>query len=459
MRPPTLHPKTSHAMPDYTPIWVRRKNTRDRPSRAKKADRPSRAENAVDPATGPQVPQRWSARAPKRVLSTTSPRMTRKRKMAGLPGALDAPAASQHRRLSPLERLPTELLEQVFLSSMNLHLPNASPHIGTRLSSEHVYTSFALDAFCPRSDAPDPVVQSAVLSRRWMTPDRFDRILVQWARRLDVEVMRCSPVEDGSDAGMCAVCYGYGVSVSDLCVDTWLVHLADGALIPPGLLRPPFTHERLQLLRKLMELGAGIDWLGSTTGEIASASLREAVLGRDVEAVDYLTRIELGLHIGHELLRLAVLDAGCEQAIVHDLIERGADPIPGWSTIRWDDAELWAWSHAHDLPWLRKGLMYVRHATWSHLDLAAGSVTPRGRRLGWRCTASSCPGTAPSLYPSTTARIRIPHLRPYLLHPRTRHGVVASIARERQSATSGCRSGTCTLDDLKRNELMKRYPE
>jgi hypothetical protein len=49
--------------------------------------------------------------------------------------------------MSPLERLPTELLVEVFLYCMNLNLPRSSPVIGGKLSSESVYTRTILAAF------------------------------------------------------------------------------------------------------------------------------------------------------------------------------------------------------------------------------------------------------------------------------------------------------------------------
>ena len=49
--------------------------------------------------------------------------------------------------MSLLERLPTELLEEIFLYSMNLDLPRSSPVIGGKLSSEVVYIRTVLAAF------------------------------------------------------------------------------------------------------------------------------------------------------------------------------------------------------------------------------------------------------------------------------------------------------------------------
>ena len=51
------------------------------------------------------------------------------------------------RKMSRLEKLPTELLEKVFLYCFNLDLPRASPVIGGKLSSDHIYMRTMIKAF------------------------------------------------------------------------------------------------------------------------------------------------------------------------------------------------------------------------------------------------------------------------------------------------------------------------
>lgn len=49
--------------------------------------------------------------------------------------------------MSLLEKLPTELLETIYLYCLNLALPNSSPIIGAKLSSDAIYTKTILAAF------------------------------------------------------------------------------------------------------------------------------------------------------------------------------------------------------------------------------------------------------------------------------------------------------------------------
>ena len=90
-------------------------------------------------------------------------------------------------KLSRLESLPTELLEQIFLQSLNIDLPLASPHLTTMLSSIHMKTTLVLKVFSTedvyddhgvifsrryRAGSSQPAIgelQSRILKCRWMT--------------------------------------------------------------------------------------------------------------------------------------------------------------------------------------------------------------------------------------------------------------------------------------------------
>lgn len=59
------------------------------------------------------------------------------------------PAHSEH---SPLENLPTELREQIFLQCLNFNLPLASSHLGSALSSTSTKMAVVMKIF-PSDDA------------------------------------------------------------------------------------------------------------------------------------------------------------------------------------------------------------------------------------------------------------------------------------------------------------------
>ena len=51
--------------------------------------------------------------------------------------------------MTSLERLPTELLEKIFLMSLNFNLPRSSPIIGIKLSNQYIYTTTTVAIFEP----------------------------------------------------------------------------------------------------------------------------------------------------------------------------------------------------------------------------------------------------------------------------------------------------------------------
>ena len=75
--------------------------------------------------------------------------------------------------MSLLEKLPTELLERVYLYAMSIDLPRSSPIIASKLSRDLIYIQTIIAAFDPTWDAchaararyePDPSVVSSLVS-------------------------------------------------------------------------------------------------------------------------------------------------------------------------------------------------------------------------------------------------------------------------------------------------------
>lgn len=86
---------------------------------------------------------------------------------------------------SPLERLPTEILEMIFMYSLNLSLPRASPTLGKRLASNHMKTNLFLLVFPSEDEKLRHIdylldilgteesignLQSDILALKWATP-------------------------------------------------------------------------------------------------------------------------------------------------------------------------------------------------------------------------------------------------------------------------------------------------
>ena len=107
---------------------------------------------------------------------------------------------------SPLERLPTEILEMIFLYSLNLSLPRASLLLGGRLASNHMKTNLFLLVFPSRGDQLEHVeyllrvlstedaignLQSDILSLRWVTPAFVRGMVDTFMVRTTVRELKC----------------------------------------------------------------------------------------------------------------------------------------------------------------------------------------------------------------------------------------------------------------------------
>lgn len=185
---------------ELTPVRIRGKNARGRPQK-RKLNEDSTAAEPSRPRGRP-----WKRLSTAVVLSpshstaSSSVSDSTKRRRRG-------PKPPREVVLSPLELLPVELLQSIFLDSLNLSLPLCSPRLGSVLSSKHVKIALVTRAFCNcerygnlvATESSDIDVhdrdlveqykslQSGLLRLKWMTLDFFkeciDTFLVRIAAR------------------------------------------------------------------------------------------------------------------------------------------------------------------------------------------------------------------------------------------------------------------------------------
>jgi len=136
---------------DLTPIRVSGKNRRDNSKKAiakRKAlvssmKRSTKSANPVQQRRTPGRPLKEPTSNAVLQISASSTPSSKKAKKRTLENI------KSKRKMSLLEKLPTEILEAVFLYCLNLELPRASPVIAGKLSSEIVYLHTILYAFGP----------------------------------------------------------------------------------------------------------------------------------------------------------------------------------------------------------------------------------------------------------------------------------------------------------------------
>ncbi|MCJ1349712.1 hypothetical protein MMC31_007953 [Peltigera leucophlebia] len=124
--------------------------------------------------------------------------------LASRPTSQKTTASSVSRVLSPLERLPTELLGLIFFQCLNLNLPLASSNLGSALSSFYVKSRLFFMAFSSEnfsyyhfklkhsdelhsilwSEREIAILQTSILKCRWMTLDFLHQCMPHYLEKV-----------------------------------------------------------------------------------------------------------------------------------------------------------------------------------------------------------------------------------------------------------------------------------
>jgi hypothetical protein len=252
--------------------------------------------------------------------------------------------------------LPQELLELIFLHSMNTSLPLASPLLGRMLSSPAVTLELTMRIFFhtldhttnyrDRKKRSDKAAQSFLLTRRFFTWDFFRK----YVQRSHDEMVRLR--------GKAWEKTGVEVPGWKMFDGLWpfrfttipYLAFADGLYVPEKLLHGPWDEGKTNLLYVLVSLNGEIDWEGSMAGETAKMGIREAVEQRNERAVAALsTLMGVPKQIDTGLLRYAVTECGCDVNILRHLLFNAQILAQNVTKDQLDflDTRLWAWADAH----------------------------------------------------------------------------------------------------------------
>ena len=299
-------------------------------------------------------------------------------------------------QLSRLEQLPTEIAQTIFEYSVNLDLPLASTVLAEQLSSRHLHHALTsaivrpvLGFWSPKyagKTERDNVTR--LFSSRFMDWYFF----VSWMRS-EVETIPSSSKTQfvNMDLRYKAVDHVEDVDWHkslDKVLGVLYASLGfSQRIVPPKkLLRGPWSLEAEQLLTLFVN---GEPELDHVSLEIASQGYSEAVAQKRRGVVEQFRWLRTP--VTQELLRQAILDDGCDQAIVLDLLHAALDVIPsqdrtsrraGQALKHIDidvfDSLLWAWADRaleagnEKGSWLKKALRHI--ADYERLDSHTFSV-------------------------------------------------------------------------------------
>ncbi|EOA90360.1 uncharacterized protein SETTUDRAFT_103177 [Exserohilum turcica Et28A] len=224
--------------------------------------------------------------------------------------------------LAPIERLPVELLQQIFVQAdYNLALLQASPYIASRLSSGYIYNAtcnhYLTEVHGQR--AQQSAAQTQIFASKWMTWDFFQSWCI---RRFETAGCLCDHTpEDGCFDAQWPPNFNDATTMIFSRSHLPRLSFVKGR-IPKKLLRGPWSQEKIEFLRFLLWITSmSVDWNDPETAKIAVEGRRQAILKRKLEAVELFNHNRrLGKPPSLDTLCFAVTEAGCDRSIVFDTL-------------------------------------------------------------------------------------------------------------------------------------------
>ncbi|KAF2689578.1 hypothetical protein K458DRAFT_358454 [Lentithecium fluviatile CBS 122367] len=257
-----------------------------------------------------------------------------------------------------LRGLPQELLEMIFLYSMNPSLPRASPDLGRKLTSQAVTMEFVMRSFFhtvehkvvntrERKITSDPIIQSELLACRFFTWNFF---LDYVKKAHSTLITQRGKIWEKAGVDVPGPKDFDGLWPYRFTRITYL-SFAEGFHVPEKLLHGPWSEDKASLLYVLVSLGGEIDWQGTMAGETAKEGLREAIAEKNERAVAALS-VLLGVTqaLDTRTLRYAVIDCGCNIHIVRHLLFNAQilHETAAKGVLNFHDPKLWQWADSHE---------------------------------------------------------------------------------------------------------------
>ncbi|KAJ4351448.1 uncharacterized protein N0V89_006790 [Didymosphaeria variabile] len=245
--------------------------------------------------------------------------------------------------LSYIERLPTELIQPIFLASgPNLALPLTSHYIAAKLSHKSTYYAVCTQ-YLKKRLIHNPNVslnQTRLFASKWMTWEYFKSFLFD-----AFEHIGC----------LC------GKTAQEGCFDAqWPPNFEDATAmtfsrshcpaltfvkcrLPVKLLHGPWTQDKIQFLRFLLWMTSmTVEWANPEVLNIVREGRRQAFLEKNLEAVQLFNHNRrLGRSPDLGSVRFAVIEADCVRSIVYDTMASAR--LSGSRGRDWDCAELDEW--------------------------------------------------------------------------------------------------------------------
>jgi hypothetical protein len=236
---------------------------------------------------------------------------------------------------SPLERLPLEILVQIFIDSMEISLPQSSVYLAKALSSEWVISQYLTKANTLTVPQINRMMRCRFFNHEWLAINYE-------------EFQKHTEKDDSHDSCSC--------DQDNHCGQEILV-------FPDHLIRSPWTLEKCNLYRNFaitrekQKLPRDLSHMS-----ILLRGLTDAISEQNIPAVLMLLKsyeifedpCSISTYpnpLPHSILRKAIMSHGCDETIVTMLLIYGlhfvGDPTTSPMAINYSDVELWNWAEMH----------------------------------------------------------------------------------------------------------------
>lgn len=272
-------------------------------------------------------------------------------------------------KLSSFEQLPLELLEKIFLDSLNPALPLCSRHLENQLSRDLLKCELTMNILCRRHDELGDAERGRLLACRFFTWEFIIRY-TQWAHKqgISIEGLDDYPFLSGSERSVKTYEERLDEHLESLRDDQGCIpfnhrivfqeefppveetfpHLAGlkKIAIPEKILHGPWDDDAIRFLRLMVLSWCTLDWLGTSTGEVAIQGTLDAIRNGENEVLTYFFHTStVNVPPTTEMLRTAIVDADCDLGTVYQILS-GSSDMSADHRIDVMDNEIWHWVDA-----------------------------------------------------------------------------------------------------------------
>lgn len=268
--------------------------------------------------------------------------------------------------LSSFEQLPLELLEKIFLDSLNPALPLCSRHLESQLSRELLKCELTMNILCRRRNELGDAERGRLLACRFFTWEFVVRY-TQWAHKQGISIeglddypfLSCDErtvktyeerldehLESLRDDQGC-IPFNHRIVFQEEFppIDETFPHLAGlkNIAIPEKILHGPWNDYAIRFLRLMVLSWCTLDWLGTSTGEVAIKGTFDAIRNVENEVLTYFFHTStVNMPPTTDMLRTAIVDADCDLGTVYQILS-GSSDMTADHQINVMDKEIWHW--------------------------------------------------------------------------------------------------------------------